>query len=212
MTNLSDRFSMDDLRVVTRELKTVGAVLATWYDAVRYEGDPLACSFELCCRKGLLKRETIALGTDERSLDCLRFYIEHNPQSPWMRLEVRRSEGQVERGCFMIVERRGFKCQEVLPARTVVKALGHDDADVDLLFSWVEETTLGYLLTYDETTARRLASVVEVGALSPGSTGEVVSLLESFAQVAQEKAALGDADGEWQAGVWSKLAHHWRRK
>ena len=175
MTKLSDRFSMDDLRVVTRELKTIGVALATWYDTARYVGDPLTCGFELCCRKGLFRREPVASGTDGWSLDCLRFYIEHSPQSPWMRLEVRRSDRQVERGCFMIAERRGFRCQDLLPARTVVKALGHDDADVDLLFSWVEETTLAYLLTDDEKTARHMATVVEAGALSSGSRGRTVA-------------------------------------
>lgn len=212
MANLSDRFSMEDLQAAIRAMEAVGGGLATWYDAVRYDADPLSCSFQLYWRRGVLGKEPIAIGTDGTLLGHVRFYLLHNTQRPWARLEVRQTPGQVERGHFALMERRGFRCPDAAAGTAAVRALGYSAEDVELLMSWVEETTLAYLCTHDEEMARLVASIVQVGALGQGSPEEVVALLGSFAQEAKRKAMCGDPNGRWQANAWDKLADQWKRR
>lgn len=180
MANLFGRLSPGEFSELSQALKETGASLATWYEAVRYAGEPKPLQYELVINRRLLSKTRLAAGDDAKGLESIAYFLGHHADWKSARFSVRRCHANLQTGGFVLVERRAFRGVEAERVSEVVKRFGGGPDDIDYILNRSEDSVLGYLLTTTEERARSFAEAVHQGATGPARTEDVARVVSNL--------------------------------
>jgi hypothetical protein len=183
---------------------------ASHWEALPYIGAPVATTWTLSVRLGLLSRRALVVGNDEEHLDTVRGYVLHHPEFAHRALSVRSARASVQQGQFALMERTGYEGGVPATLRRVILDSGGDEEDVNYALNVKEEKLLGYIPLNNGEAAQALAQIVEAGATSPVSREELVGAIEGWRDAAIAHLRSGDTSAGALATTLQKLANHWR--